>query len=120
MNRIAKTAALLLLTTGLGCWSNHVPTTPDFCDFTGTVTVQGKPADRVGMYFTKVDPAVGRDDVCQVNGGKYTIKLMAGKYKVSFQSAGGTAIPKPFQSPTTSGFELDASRKDGQQNFELK
>src|SRR5262245_10191853 len=105
MYRITATAALLLLTTGLGCGSSHVPTTSDFYDFTGTVTVQGKPADRVSMNLTPVDPAKGRDEVCLVSEGKYTLShVMAGKYKVSFTSAGGTSIPRQYQNPATSGF----------------
>jgi hypothetical protein len=121
MNRIEKMAALFLLTTGLGCGSNHVPTTSDFYDFTGTVTVQGKPADRVSMNLTPVEPGKGREDVCLVSQGKYALKkVMAGKYKVSFTSAGGTAIPRQYQLPATSGFELDASSQGGEKNFDLR
>jgi hypothetical protein len=119
MTRCVRLTLFALLGSGPGC-GNQTPVTSEFHEYSGTVAVQGKPADRVGIYFQKVDPAVGRDDVCQVVNGKYALKLVAGKYKVYFQSAGGTAIPKQYQSPATSGFELDASSKDGEQNFDLK
>jgi hypothetical protein len=123
MLRTLRPAALAVLLAGLGfgCGRGEVPTTSDFYDFTGTVTVQGKPADRVSMNLTPVDPTKGREDVCLVSQGKYDLKkVMAGKYKVSFMSAGGTPIPRQYQAPATSGFELDASNKGGEQNFDLK
>jgi hypothetical protein len=118
----AKLALPLLLTTAIGCGGGQTPTTSEFYDFTGTVTVQGKPADRVALYLSPIEPGKGREDEqCLVTQGKYTFtKVMAGKYKVYFQSVGGTAIPKKYQSAATSGFELDASSKGGEQNFDMK
>jgi hypothetical protein len=110
-----------LLLSGLGCGSGQTPTTSEFYDFTGTVTVQGKSADRVSMNLIPVDTTKGREEVCLVSQGKYELKkVMAGKYKVTFLSAGGTAIPRQYQNPATSGFELDATSKGGEQNFDLK
>jgi hypothetical protein len=122
MIRTIQLALLFLLTTALGCGSSQIPTTSEFYDFTGTVTVQGKPADRVALYLAPIEPGKGREDEqCLVTQGKYTFShVMAGKYKVFFQSVGGTAIPKKYQSPATSGFELDATTKGGELNFDLK
>jgi hypothetical protein len=121
MIRTVQVSLLVLLTTVVGCAENQVPLTSDFYDFTGTVTVQGKPADRVSLNLTPADPAIGREQVCLVTQGKYDLKkVMAGRYKVSFTSAGGTAIPRQYQLPTTSGFALDASSKGGEQTFDLK
>jgi hypothetical protein len=122
MTRIARLALFAILLAGLGCGRGDTPTTSEFYDFTGTVTVQGKPADRVALYLAPIEPGKGREDEqCLVTQGKYTFThVMAGKYKVFFQSVGGTAIPKKYQSPSTSGFELDASSKGGEQNFDLK
>jgi hypothetical protein len=118
MTPCVRIALFTLLCSSSGC-GDQTPVTSEFHDYSGVVTVQGKPADRVGMYFQKIDPSVGRDDVCQVMNGKYSVKLVAGKYKVYFQSAGGTTIPKQYQSPTTSGYEIDAT-KDGEMPFDLK
>jgi hypothetical protein len=123
MIRTVQLSLLFLLTTALGCGSSQIPTTSEFYDFTGTVTVQGKPADRVGLYLAPIEPGKGREDEqCLVTQGKYTFThVMAGKYKVYFQSVGGgTAIPKKYQLPATSGFELDATSKGGELNFDLK
>ena len=122
MFRTTQVTMLFLLNATLGCGSSQIPTTSEFYDFTGTVTVQGKPADRVALYLAPIEPGKGRaDEQCLVTQGKYTFThVMAGKYKVYFQSVGGTAIPKKYQSPTTSGFELDASSKGGEQNFVLE
>jgi hypothetical protein len=122
MIRAVQLSLLFLLTTALGCGSSQIPTTSEFYDFTGTVTVKGKPADRVALYLVPIEPGKGREDEqCLVTQGKYTFThVMAGKYKVYFQSVGGTPIPKKYQSPTTSGFELDATSKGGEQNFVLE
>ena len=122
MFRTTQVTMLFLLTATLGCGSSQIPTTSEFYDFTGTVTVQGKPADRVALYLAPIEPGKGREDEqCLVTQGKYTFShVMAGKYKVFFQSVGGTAIPKKYQSPATSGFELDATTKGGELNFDLK
>jgi len=121
MIRIARPCLYLVLLAGLGCGRGETPTTSEFYDFTGSVTVQGKPADRVSMNLIPVDATKGREDVCQVIQGKYRLEhLMAGKYKVYFASVGGTAIPRQYQNPATSGFEIDATSKGGEQNFALK
>ncbi len=86
----------------------------------GKVTVNGKPADRLTMTFTPIDPQAGREDVCAVTGGEYTNKLIAGRYKVSFEPAtGGTGIPRKYRSPASTDLELDAT-KDTTADFDLK
>jgi hypothetical protein len=92
----------------------------DLSEVTGRVTVGGKPADRVTINFTPVDPAEGRDDLCVVERGQYKTRLIAGKYRVWFEAAqGGTAIPARYKSAATSDREVDAT-KDGVADFELK
>src|SRR5262245_63696109 len=86
----------------------------------GKVTVQGKSADRVTMTLTPVEPGKGREDVCAVINGEYTTKVIAGKYKVSFEPAtGGTRVPQQYRSAATSKLELDATR-DNEVSFDLK
>jgi hypothetical protein len=86
----------------------------------GKVTVNGRPADRLTMIFTPVEPDKGRDDVCGVSKGEYANKLIAGRYKVSFEpAAGGTSIPKKYRSPASTDLELDAT-KEATANFDLK
>ena len=117
LRRIPPLALLLVLASGCGpsAASNK------FYDWTGAVTgPDGKPATRLTMKFEPVDPAIGREDVCLLENGRYTSKLMAGKYKVYFAALpGGTAIPRKYTAPSSSTLEIDAS-KDGEVNFNLK
>jgi hypothetical protein len=76
----------------------------------GKVTSNGNPVDRVTMTFVPADAKMGREDVCIVNNGEFSTKLVAGKYKVAFEPAqGGTNIPAKYRSADTSGLEIDAS-----------
>jgi len=85
----------------------------------GRVSMQGQPVDRVSMYFTPVEAGQGRDDVCVVEKGEYKAKLIAGKYKISFEPArGGTSIPTKYRPGGKSGPELDAT-SDTSKNFDL-
>src|SRR5262245_48124448 len=86
----------------------------------GKVTVQGKSADRVTMTLTPVEPGKGREDVCAVTNGEYVTKVIAGKYKVSFEpNTGGTSILRQYRSAASTPFEVDATR-DAEKNFDLK
>src|SRR5262249_38296483 len=92
----------------------------DMYEVKGKVTYQGKPVDRVTMKFTPVEPDKGRDDLCVVTNGAYSTKLIAGKYKVSFEPApGGPPVPSPPRAPSSPPLELDATRAQ-EKDFDLK
>jgi hypothetical protein len=112
-------ASALLLVPAIGC----EPPAADHTFYVAKGTVNkadGKPLHRATMKFTPEDPKTGREDLLLIENGQYNIKLMPAKYKVSFeQLPAGAQIPKKYLSPTTSTFELDATR-DVEANFELK
>ncbi len=90
------------------------------CEVKGKVTYHGAPVDRVTMTFVPVEPGKGREDSCTVNKGAYTNKVIAGRYKITFEPAqGGTRLPRQFASAGTTRIEMDAT-KDGETNFDLK
>lgn len=112
----APVLAALALT---GCNGYYGPA-QTMCEVKGKVTYNGAPVDRVTMTFIPIEPGKGREDVCTVNKGEYTNKVIAGRYKITFEPAqGGTRLPGKLASAAASRLELDAT-KDGETNFELK
>src|SRR5262245_11743482 len=119
MRRLLFPATAMAVLTCSGCTGYYGPA-QTMCDVKGKVTYNGSPVDRVTMTLIPVEPGKGREDVCAVNKGEYTSKVIAGKYKVTFESAsGGTRLPKQLASAANSKYELDAT-KDGETNFDLK
>src|SRR5262249_25559858 len=120
-HRLTRAAALAFAAALLsGCGGGLGGPTQEMCDVKGKVTVNGRPGDRLTMTFTPIDPAKGREDVCTVNNGDYTTKLMAGKYKVSFEpAAGGSNVPRQYRSPASTTLDIDATR-DTEKSFDLK
>lgn len=108
-----------LLAAGLAGCSGTRPAA-DMNEVSGTVTLAGKPADKLMMNLTPLTPGQGREDDTLVRNGEFRVKLIAGKYRVAFTpTPGGPTVPKPYRTADTSGLELDAT-KPGQATFELK
>jgi hypothetical protein len=96
-------------------------TRPDaeMVEVTGRVNIGGKPVARMILKLTPVTPGEGREDDCVVERGEYRARLIAGQYRVSFESAaGGPAVPPRYRSPDTSRLVLDGT-KPGPVNFDL-
>ena len=82
-----------------GCGSSTVGTANTYVDVVGTVTLpDGQPLKRGMIYFEPEVPDKGRDDQAVVTDGKFTSKLAVAKYKVAFDTQGGTStVPAKYR-----------------------
>lgn len=88
----------------------------------GKVTLQGKAVDRVMLTFISVDNPKGEGELCAVEQGSYSIKILSGKYKVIVEPApGGTSVPSLYRRFETTTLEVDAtSSRAIEKNLELR
>ena len=120
---------LLLLTpfACCGCEGGGAYVSPgfDFADVSGTVTVgDGKPLKAGTIHFSPVSEGKGREDMCVVHDGKFTLKMATGEYKVAFdmKTEGGGKSNVPVKYTKFETANLTASVKSGGEplKFELR
>jgi hypothetical protein len=116
--RILRAIALLVVFGLLGC-SGSRPVA-EMTELTGQVTLNGRLVEKMIMNLSPLVPGEGREDECVVQGGAYRIKLIAGRYRVSFtQAPGGPVVPTKYRTADASQLVLDGTKSEPV-NFELK
>jgi len=127
MNRYLLGLLLLIPFACCGCEGGGAYVSPgfDFADVSGVVTLaDGKPLKTGTIHFSPVTEGKGREDMCVVSDGKFTLKMAVGEYKVAFdaknEGGGKSHVPAKYTKFETAN--LTASVKSGgeQLKFELK
>ena len=117
---LALTAALGLITAG--CSGPPAAPVQTVAEVTGKVTVGGKPGAQIGLTFYPVSETEGREEKSGTNpDGTYTVRLVATKYKVTFDAMpGGPSVPKAYRDKATTTVEIEATGASMTKNFDLK
>ena len=104
----------------LGCGNSNAPAMGDFIEVSGTVTTSTGTPMKAGTIHFKPDGA-GREELCVVNDGKFSLKMFAGKYKVAFDlEEPRSTVPAKFRSYATADKSAEVKGSKVELKFELK
>jgi hypothetical protein len=116
--RTLAASALLSLASFVGC--SEARPSVEMIEVSGRVSLKGRPVARMIMNLTPVSPGEGREDQCVVESGEYRVKLICGRYNVSFTPCpGGPSVPARYRTAEEAELTLDGTRPENA-DFDLK